>query len=92
MFGRIKIFNKDEFVPKYNRNGYEIIRDYCKQDDVNKNGKVRCPKCNSTDIVMQKGDGECIYGIDEIAIVCNNCKKVYGFSDVKYKANCPKEL
>lgn len=92
MFGRIKIFNKDEFVPKYNRNGYEIIRDYCKQDDVNKNGKVRCPKCNSTDIVMQKSDGECIYAIDEIAIVCNNCKKVYGFSDVKYKANCPKEL
>ena len=30
--------------------------------------------------------------IDEIAILCNNCKKVYGFSDVKYKHNCPKEL
>lgn len=92
MFGRIKIFNKDEYVPKYDRNGYEIIRDYCKQDDVNKDGKVWCPKCNSTDIVMQKGDGESIYGIDEIAILCNNCKKVYGFSDVKYKHNCPKEL
>lgn len=92
MFGRIKIFNKDEFVPKYNENGYEIIRDYCKQDDINKDGKVWCPKCNSTDIVMQKGDGESIYGIDEIAIICNNCKKVYGFSDVKYKHNCPKEL
>ena len=25
-------------------------------------------------------------------IVCNNCKKLYGFSDVKYKPNCPKEL
>lgn len=92
MFGRIKIFNKDEFVPKYNENGYEIIRDYCKQDDINKDGKVWCPKCNSTDIVMQKGDGESIYGIDEIAIICNNCKKVYGFSDVKYKHNFPKEL
>lgn len=92
MFGRIKIFNKDEFVPKYNENGYEIIRDYCKQYDINKDGKVWCPKCNSTDIVMQKGDGESIYGIDEIAIICNNCKKVYGFSDVKYKHNCPKEL
>ncbi|CCY80170.1 putative uncharacterized protein [Mycoplasma sp. CAG:877] len=92
MFGRIKIFNKDEFVPKYNENGYEIIRDYCKQDDINKDGKVWCSKCNSTDIVMQKGNGESIYGIDEIAIICNNCKKVYGFSDVKYKHTCPKEL
>ena len=92
MFGRIKIFNKDEFVPKYNRNGYEIIRDYCKQNDVNKDDKVCCPKCSSTDIVMQKGDGESIYGIDEIAIICNNCKKVYGFNDVKYRPNCPKEL
>ena len=92
MFGRIKIFNKDEFVPKYNRNGYEIIRDYCKQEDVNKNGKVYCPKCDSTDIIIQKGDGENIYGIDEIAIICNHCKKVYGFNDVKYKVNCPKEL
>lgn len=27
MFGRIKIFNKDEFYPKYDRNGYEITRD-----------------------------------------------------------------
>ena len=92
MFGRIKIFNKDEFVPKYNENGYEIIRDYCKQDDINKDGKVWCSKCNSTDIVMQKGNGESIYGIDEIAIICNNCKKVYGFSDVKYKHTCLKEL
>ena len=92
MFGRIKVFNKDEFFPKYNSDGYEIVRDYCKQSDINKNNQVCCPKCNSTDIVMQKGDGESIYGIDEIAIVCNNCKKVYGFSDVKYKANCPKEL
>lgn len=38
MFGRIKIFNKDEFVPKYNKNGYEIIRDYCNQKDVHKDG------------------------------------------------------
>ena len=40
MFGRIKIFNKDEYVPKYDKNGYEIIRDYCKQMDVHKNNKV----------------------------------------------------
>ena len=92
MFGRIKIFNKDEYVSKYDRNGYEIIRDYCKQEDVHKDGRAYCPKCNSRDIIIQKGDGFNIYGIDEIAIICNKCKKVYGFNDVKYKPNCPKEL
>ena len=92
MFGRIKIFNKDEYVPKYDNNGYKIIRDYCSQNDINKDGKVICPKCNSKDIIIQKGDGFNIYGLDEIAIICNKCKKVYGFNDVKYKPNCPKEL
>ena len=91
MFGRIKIFGKDEYAPKYNKNGYEIIRDYCKQKDIHKN-KVVCPKCNSNNIIIQKGDGYNIYGLDEIAIICNECKKVYGFNDVKYKPNCPKEL
>ncbi len=92
MFSRIKVFNEDEFIPKYNQDGYEILRDYCKQEEVHKNGKVHCPKCKSTDIIMQKGNGEYIYGLDEIAIICNKCKKVYGFNDVKYKPNCPKEL
>ena len=92
MFGRIKVFNKDEYVPKYDRNGYEIIRDYCKQEAVHKDGRAYCPKCNSRDIIIQKGDGFNIYGLDEIAIICNKCKKVYGFNDVKYKPNCPKEL
>ena len=92
MFGRIKVFGKDEFVPKYNRDGYEIIRDYCGQNDIYKDGNVVCPKCKSKNIIMQKGDGHDIYGLDEIAIICNDCKKVYGFNDVKYKPNCPKEL
>ena len=92
MFGRIKIFNSDEFVPKYSEEGYEIIRDYCKQNDVNKNDKVVCPKCHSKDIVILKGDGRYINGLDEIAIICNECKKIYGFNDVKYYPNCPKEL
>lgn len=92
MFGRIKVFGKDEFVPKYNRDGYEIIRDYCGQNDIHKYGNVVCPKCKSKNIIMQKGDGHDIYGLDEIAIICNDCKKVYGFNDVKYKPNCPKEI
>ncbi len=92
MFGRIKEFLKDEFAPKYNSDGYEIVRDFCRQEDVHKNNKVCCPKCKKTNIIIQKGDGERIYGLDEIAIICNDCKKVYGFSDVQYKPGCPKEL
>lgn len=92
MFGRIKVFNKDEFYPKYDKNGYEIVRDYCKQNDVMNKEDIICPVCNSGDIIIQKGDGFKIYGADYVAIICNKCRKVYGFSDVKYKPNCPKEL
>ena len=75
MFGRIKIFNKNEYVPRYD-----------------KNGRVICPKCNSNDIIMQKGDGYLINGLDEIAIICNSCKKIYGFNNVNYYPNCPRKL
>lgn len=91
MFGRIKIFNKDEYVPKYDRNGYEIVRDAYSQNEVMKE-EVKCPKCNSKNISVLKGDGFSIVGADYIAIICSDCKKVYGFNDVKYKTNCPKEL
>ena len=91
MFGRIKVFNKDEFYPKYDRNGYEIIRDAYSQDEVMRKD-IFCPKCNSKNILIQKGDGHRINGTDFIAVICHNCKKVYGFNDVNYKPNCPKEL
>ena len=91
MFGRIKILLKDEFIPKFNKNGYEIIRDYCTQESIH-NNDVCCPLCKGKNIIIQKGNGENIYGLDEIGIICNDCKKVYGFNDVKYKPNCPKEL
>lgn len=91
MFGRIKIFNKDEYVPKYDRNGYEIVRNAYSQNEVMKE-EAKCPKCNSKNISVLKGDGFSIVGADYIAIICSDCKKVYGFNDVKYKTNCPKEL
>ena len=75
MFGRIKIFNKDEYVPKYDRNGYEIVRDAYSQNEVMKE-EVKCPKCNSKNISVLKGDGFSIVGADYIAIICNDCKKV----------------
>lgn len=61
MFGRIKIFNKDEYVPKYDRNGYEIVREAYSQNEVMKE-EVKCPKCNSKDISVLKGDGFSIVG------------------------------
>ena len=91
MFGRIKKINKDEYVPKYARNGYEIVRDAYSQNEVVKE-EIKCPKCNSKNISVLKGDGFSIVGADYIAIICNDCKKVYGFNDVKYKPNCSKEL
>ena len=91
MFGRIKVFNKDEFYPKYDRNGYEIVRDAYSQNEV-MGKEVFCPKCNSKNILIQKGDGHRINGADFIAVICHKSKKVYGFNDVKYKFNCPKEL
>ncbi|CDD28290.1 putative uncharacterized protein [Clostridium sp. CAG:433] len=91
MFGRIKKFNNGEFVPKFNRDGYEIVRDAFSSNEVFKE-KVLCPVCSSSNIIIQKGDGFNIIGNDEIALICNNCKKVYGFNDVKYKDNCPREL
>ena len=45
-----------------------------------------------SNIIIQKGYGFNIIGNDDIALICNNCKKVYGFNDVKYKDNCPREL
>mgnify|MGYP004504075507 CR=1 FL=1 len=93
MFGRIKDFQTGEFVPKYNHlNGYEIIRDFCTVEDVFKDDGVFCPKCKSKNIVIQKGDGEIIDGFDAIAVICHECKKVYGFKDVLYKSHCPREL
>lgn len=77
--------------PKYNRNGYEVIRDVYSQDEVIKE-EVVCLKCHSKDISVIKGDRFRIDGTDFIGITCNNCKKVYGFYDVNYKPNCPKEL
>lgn len=75
MFGRIKIFNKDEYVHKYDRNGYEIVRDAYSQNEAMKE-EVKCPKCNSKNISVLKGDGFSIVGADYIAIICNDCKKV----------------
>lgn len=93
MFGRIKDFNTGEFVPKFGYNNYEIIREVISKKDVGlDSANPHCPICNNSDIILQKGNGYKIYGDDAIAIICENCKKIYGFNDVVYKQNCPRQL
>lgn len=89
MFGRIKVFNNDEFYPKYSSEGYEIIRDAYSQDVVMKK-EVKCPRCGSLDISLLKGNGFNISGPDFIGIGCAKCRKLYGFNDVRYRG--PREL
>ncbi len=86
MYGRIKVFGKDEYYPKYNNKGYEIIRDYCNPKDIYLEGKIVCPNCHSEDIILHKENSNDISNSDIVAITCNNCKKVYGFKNPSYKS------
>ena len=61
---------EDHSYDKYLSN-FKIVRDFCSRNDIYKNEDVICPKCNSNNIVMQKGYEYNIYGLDEIAIICN---------------------
>lgn len=93
MFGRVKDLETGEYNPMYDHlYGYEIIRDFVSSNDTFKEEGTFCPICKSKNIIIEKGDGEYINGFDALAVVCHDCKKVYGFNDVKYKSNCPKEL
>lgn len=93
MFGRIKDINTGGFIPRYNRYGYEIVREAFSKNEVFTKDGLICPVCKtSNNISLLKGDGFKIYGDDAIAFICDKCRKEYGFNDVKYKPNCPKEL
>lgn len=69
----------------YGYENYERVKNVYSFYDTYKDGTFRCPKCNTTKISMIKGDGEKIIGCDIIALICDNCEKVYEFKDVKYK-------
>ena len=73
MFDRIKLFNKDEFYAKYNRNGYRIIKDAYNQAEAMKE-EIVCVRCYSKDRSTIKGDGFRIGGTDYIDITCNSVK------------------
>lgn len=91
MFGRIKKFSSDEYIPKYDNNGFEIIRDAYSQREVPIND-VKCPKCKSFNSSILYDDQDIIAGANHIGIVCNDCKKLYGFHDVIYKKGYPRKI
>lgn len=77
----------DEYLKKLNihsRDGYEISNKMFSQQ-VSWGKNVYCPECNSMNILVLKGDGFQIKGLDFIGIICNDCKKVYYFYDVNFK-------
>lgn len=77
----------NEYLKKLNmhaRDGYEVS-DLMFSQEVSCGERVNCPMCDSSDILVLKGDGFIINGLDFIGIICNRCKKVYYFYDVKFK-------
>ncbi len=77
----------NEYLNKLNmhaRNGYEVS-DLMFSQSVSYGEHVNCPICHSSNIVILKGDGFKIDGLDFIGIICNQCKKVYYFYDVNFR-------
>lgn len=71
--------------------GFEIVKNALSKKDVSFRN-THCHVCGSDNITFQKGDGELINGDDTIALVCHDCKKIYGFSDVNYKDEKYREI
>lgn len=71
--------------------GFEIVKNALSKKDI-LFSNAHCHVCGSDNITFQKGAGELIIGDDTIALVCHDCKKVYGFSDVNYKDKKYREI
>ena len=94
-----RVGNKEEFeelshfikLAEITTNGFEIVKNALSKKDITfKN--THCHVCGSDNVTFQKGEGELIIGDDTIALVCHDCKKVYGFSDVNYKDEKYREI
>lgn len=82
-----KVSIDNEYLKKLNmhtRDGYEISNKMFSQK-VSWGEHVYCPECNSLNILVLKGDGFQIKGLDFIGIICNECKKIYYFYDVNFR-------
>ena len=83
----LSVMVDDEYIKNLNihkRDGYEISSKMFSQS-VSYRERVNCPVCKSSDILIIKGNGFKIDGLDFIGIICNQCKKVYYFYDVNFR-------
>lgn len=70
---------------------FKIVKNALSKKDISFRN-THCHVCESDYISFKKGEGELINGNDIIALVCHDCKKVYGFSDVNYKDEKYREI
>jgi Zn finger protein HypA/HybF involved in hydrogenase expression len=83
----LSVMVDDEYIKNLNihkRDGYEISSKMFSQS-VSHGEHINCPVCKSSDILILKGNGFKIDGLDFIGIICNQCKKVYYFYDVNFR-------
>lgn len=64
--------------------GFEVVENALSKKDL-PSSDIHCQVCDSSNISIQKGNGELIIGDDRIALVCHDCEKIYKFDDVKYR-------
>ena len=87
-----RVGNKEDFeelshfikLAEITTDGFEIVKNALSKKDISFIN-THCHVCGSDNVTFQKGKGELIIGDDTIALVCHDCKKVYGFSDIVYK-------
>lgn len=87
-----RIGNKDDYeelscirrLVKITTDGFEVIENALSRKDIDYDN-IHCPFCNDSNISLEKGNGELIIGDDIIALICHECRKIYKFSDVKYR-------
>ena len=91
--GNFQDFEELSVYDEYHRKGvkipdtkeFKIVQNALLKSDVFNKNNPCCSFCGSSDIHFLKGDGERIIGDDFIAVICNNCKKIYEFKDIKYR-------
>lgn len=94
-----RIGNKEDFeelshfikLAEITTDGFEIVKDALSKKDISFRN-THCHVCGSDYVSFQKGDGELINSDDTVALVCHDCKKVYGFSDINYKDEKHREI
>lgn len=64
--------------------GFEVVENALSKKNLPSND-IHCHICGSSNISIQKGNGELIIGDDRIALVCHDCEKIYKFYDVNIK-------